>query len=85
MQHFVTTLDRRKNRSIDKPPGDCKKKDFLTILFNKPFMQNTKPKIKVGDKVRNSKDEIAKKKDFSSILYNEPCKILNQNPELAIK
>ena len=49
LQQFVSTLNCRKNRSIGKCPGDVKNSDFLSILYNKSFKKNTKPKFKVGD------------------------------------
>ena len=36
-QQFVSTLNYRKNRSIEKSPRDVKNSDFLSILYNKSF------------------------------------------------
>ena len=57
LQQFVSTLNCRKNRSIGKSPSDVKNSDFLLILYNKSFKKNTKPKFKIGDRVRLSKND----------------------------
>ena len=55
LQQFVSTLNCRKNRSIGKSPRDVKNNDFLSILYYKLFKKYTKPKFKIGDRVRISK------------------------------
>ena len=55
LQLCVSLLNCRKNRSIGKSPRDVKNSNFLSILYNKPFMKYTKPKFKLGDRVRISK------------------------------
>ena len=35
LQQFVSTLNCRKNRSIEKSPRDVKNSDLLSILYNK--------------------------------------------------
>ena len=58
LQQFVSTLNYRINRSIGKSPRDVKNSDFLSIFYNKSFMNYTKPKLKIGDRVRVSKKVI---------------------------
>ena len=45
IKQFVSTLNCRKNRSIGKSPRAVKNSDFLSILFNKSFRKNIKPKF----------------------------------------
>ena len=58
LQQFVSTLNCRKNRSIGKSPRDMKNSDFLLILYNNSFKKYTKPKIKIGERVRILKNDI---------------------------
>ena len=57
LQQLVSTLNCRKSRSIEKSPRDVKN-IFLSILYNKSFQKDTKPKLKIGDRIRNSENEI---------------------------
>ena len=64
LQQFLSTLNCRKNRSIGKSPRDVKNSDFLSILYNKSFKKYTKPKFKIGDRVRISKNDIPFRKGY---------------------
>ena len=64
LQQFVSTLNCRKNRSIGKSPRDEKNCDFLSILYNKSIKKHTKPKLKIGDRVRISKNDIPFRKGY---------------------
>ena len=55
MSQFVAALNSTKNRSMDLIPKNIRNKDFLSILYSKPLREHTKPKFKIGDRVRNSK------------------------------
>ena len=68
LQQFVSTLNCSKNQSIGKPPRDVKNSDFLSIFYNKLFKKNTKPKFKIGDRVRISKMIFRSEKDTSHSL-----------------
>ena len=57
-QQLVSTLNYRKNRSIEKSPRDVKNSDFLSILYNKSFKKYTKPNFKIGIIFRISKNDI---------------------------
>ena len=46
---FVSTMNCRINRSIEKSPRDVKNTDFLSILYNKPLTRYMKLKFKVGE------------------------------------
>ena len=52
---FVTTLNSRRNCSIDLIPKIVKNSDFLSILYSKPLRKFRKPKFKIGDRVRISR------------------------------
>ena len=65
LTHFVTTLNSRRNCSIDLLPKNVKSSDFLSILYSKPLREFKKPKCKVGDRVRVSKYELP---------FNKGCK-----------
>ena len=52
---FVTTLNSRRNCSIDLIPKNVKNSDFLPILYSKPLREFRKPPYKIGDRVRISK------------------------------
>ena len=55
LTQFVTTVNSRRNCSIDLIPKNVMKSDFLSILYSKPLREFSKPKFKVGDRVRISK------------------------------
>ena len=52
---FVTTLNSRRNCSIDLIPKNVQNSDFSSILYIKPLREFRKPKFKIGDRVRISK------------------------------
>ena len=52
---FVTTLNSRRNCSIDSIPTKIRNSDFLSILYSKPLRKFRKPKFKIGDRVRIAK------------------------------
>ena len=55
LTQFVTTLNFRRNCSIDLIPKNIENSDFLSILYSKPLREFRKPKFKVRDRVRISK------------------------------
>ena len=71
LQQFVSTLNCRKNRSIGKSPRDVKNSDFLSILYNKSFKKYTKPKFKIGDRVKISKNDIPFRKGYKPQFSDE--------------
>ena len=62
LTQFVTTLNSRRNCSIDLIPKTVKNSDFLSILYSKPLREFKKPKFKVGDRVRISKYDLPVRK-----------------------
>ena len=71
LQQFVSTLNCRKNRSNGKSPRDVKNSDFLSKLYNKSFKKYTKPKFKIGDRVRISKNDIPFRKGYKPQFTDE--------------
>ena len=57
LQQFVSTLNCRKSIKW-KISQRCEKQRFLSILYNKSFKKYTKPKFKIGDRVKISKNDI---------------------------
>ena len=64
LTQFVTTLNSRRNCSIDLIPKNVKNSDFLSILYSKPLRQSRKPKFKFGDRVRISKCDTPLRKGY---------------------
>ena len=52
---FITTLNSRRNSSIDMRPNTVKNCDFMSILYSRPLREYKKPTLKFGDRVRTSK------------------------------
>ena len=51
---FVTTLNSRRNCSIDLIPKKVKNSEFFAILYSRPLRELRKPNIKIGNRLRNS-------------------------------
>ena len=49
LPQFITTLNSRRNCSIDMRPNTVKNCDFMSILYNKPLREFKKPTFKIGD------------------------------------
>ena len=75
LQQFVSVLNCRKNRSNGKSPRDVKNSDFLSIFYNKSFKKYTKPKFKIGDRVRISKTDIPLRNGYQPQFTDEIFKI----------
>ena len=52
LPQFITSLNPRRNSSIDMRPNTVKNCDFMSILYNKPLREFKKPTFKVGDRIR---------------------------------
>ena len=76
LQQFVSTFNCRKNPSIGKSPSDVTNSDFLSILYNKSFKKYTKPKSKIGDRIRISKNDIPFRKVYKPQFTDEIFGIL---------
>ena len=76
LTQFVTTLNSRKNCSIDLIPKDVKNSDILSILYSTPLREFRKPKLKVGDRVRISKYDLPFRKGFKPQFTKEVREIV---------
>ena len=73
---FVTTLNSRRNCSIDLIPKNVKNSDFLSILYSKPLREFRKPKFKVGDRVHISKYDSHFRKGYKPQFTKEVFEIV---------
>ena len=64
LTQFVTTLNSRRNCSIDLIPQNVKNSDFLSILYSKPLREFRKPQFIIGDRVRISKYDLPFRKVY---------------------
>ena len=58
IHQFITTLNSRRNSSIDMRPNSVKNCDFMSILDSKPLREYKKPVFKTGDRVPISKYDL---------------------------
>ena len=72
---FITTLNSRRNSSIDKRPNTVKNCDFKSVLYSKPLRGFKKPTFKVGDRVRISKYDLLFAKGTSRSLNEKFLKL----------
>ena len=73
---FVTTLNSRRNCSIDLIPKNVKNSDSSSILYSKPLRELRKPKIKAGDRVRISTYDLPFRKGHKPQFTQEVFKII---------
>ena len=71
-----TTLNSRRNCSIDLIPKNVKNSDFLSILYSKPLREFKKPKSKVRDRVRISKCDLPFRKGYKPQFTKEVFEIV---------
>ena len=71
LPQFVTTLNTRRNRSIDMKPSNVENSDFMPVLYSKPIRDFNKPKFKVGYRVRISKQDLPFRKGYKPQFTNE--------------
>ena len=75
VQQFASTLNCRKNRSSGKSPRDVKNIDFFINLCKQSFKKYTKPKFKIGDRVKKSKNDIPFRKGYKPQFTEEVFEI----------
>ena len=76
LTQFVTTLNSRRNCSIDLIPKNVKNSDFLSILYSKPLREFRKPQFKIGDRVRISKYDLPFRKVYKPQFTQEVFEIV---------
>ena len=76
LTQFVTTLNSRRNCSIDLITKNVNNSDILSMLYSKPLREFRKPKLKVGDGVRISKYDLPFRKGYKSQFTKKFSKLL---------
>ena len=76
MTQFVTTLNSRRNCSIDLIPKNVKNSDFLSILYSKPLREFRKPQFKIGDRVGISEYDLRFSKGYKPQFTQEVFEIV---------
>ena len=71
LPQFITTLNSRRNSSIDMRPNTVKNCDFMSILHSKPLREIQKPTFKTGDRVRISKSDLPFRKGYKPQFTRE--------------
>ena len=76
LPQFITTLNSRRNSSIDMKPNTVKNCDFMSILYSKPLREYKKPTFKTGDRVRISKYDLRFRKGYKPQFTGEIFEIV---------
>ena len=76
LTQFVTTLNSRRNCSIDLIPKNVKISDFLSILYSKPLRDFTETQFKIGDRIRFSKYDLPFRKGYKPQFTQEVFEIV---------
>ena len=71
LPQFVTTLNTRRNRSIDLKPSKVKNSDDMAVLYTDTIADFNIPKFKVGYRVRISKQDLPFRKGYKPQFTNE--------------
>ena len=76
LPQFITTLNCRRNSSIDMRPNTVKNCDFMSTLYSKPLREFKKPTFKNGDSLRISKYDLPFCKGYKSQFTREVFEIV---------
>ena len=76
LTQFVTTLNFRRNCSIDLIPKNLKISDLLNFLYSKPLREFEKPNFEIGDGVRISKSDLPFRKGYKPQFIKEVFQIV---------
>ena len=71
LPQFITTLNSRRNSSIDMRPNTVKNCDFMSIPYSKPLRECKKRTFKIGDRVRISKYDLPFRKGYEPQFTRE--------------
>ena len=89
LPQFITTLNSRRNSSIDIKPNTVKNCDFMSILYSKPLREFKEPTLKIGDRVRISKYDLPFRKGYKIQFTREVFEIVaiatRKPPKYTIK
>ena len=61
---YTTTLNSRRNSSLDMRSNTVKNCDFISIPYSKPLRHFRKPTLKTDNKVRSSKYDLPFRKGY---------------------
>ena len=76
LPQFITTLNSRRNSSVDMRPNTVKNCYFMSILYSKPLREYKKPTFEIGDRVPISKYDLPFRKGYKSQLTSEIFEIV---------
>ena len=76
LPQFITSLNSRRNSSIDMRPNTVKSCDFISILYSKPLRELMKPTFKIGDRLRISKYDLPFRKGYKPHFTREVFEVV---------
>ena len=76
LPQFITTLNSRRNSSIDLRPNTVKNCDFMSILYSKPLRELKKPAFRIGERVRISRYDLPFLKGYKPQFTREVFEIV---------
>ena len=89
LPQFITTLNSRRNSSIDMKPNILKNCDFMSIFYSEPLRDFKKPTFIIGDRVRISKFDLPFRKGYKPQFTRDVFEIVaiatRKPPKYTIK
>ena len=76
LPQFITTLNSRRNSSIDMRHNTVKNCDFISIIYSEHLREFKKPTFKIGDRVRTSKYDLIFPKSYKPQFTREVFEIV---------